>query len=377
MENTKLILKDEGVKIFGGRYTSSKFRSLIETVRVSVEVIADDGAELSMTLISYNEEGASETIATVALEKCECGNLCATYMFDPVSLAVYKNSVEFEVIVEAERTQFVLVSFSATEIIPEKREAIKDKLDNTTVMENGEPGVFVTQKDGSRTVVPRIPKKVLVVGNSLVFGMLTSTPFHYGMCASAPDKDYYHYVSTYIKKFNPDCKFDRLYGSYLEHSESMEMFDDWFYNDCKRYVEGTYGAVTKFTPDLDLIILQMGDNTNTDQKEQNYRTAAYVFMERVKELCPKARIIFVHGWYNNGPRTTRSVIIDLCKKWDIERVDTSDLSSDRANAAYGQTEYYSPKDGLMHPVSERWISHPGDLGMKKIADKIIEKLKFE
>ena len=34
------------------------------------------------------------------------------------------------------------------------------------------------------------------------------------------------------------------------------------------------------------------------------------------------------------------------------------------------------KDGTLKEVSERWITHPGDLGMKMIADLMIEKLGF-
>ena len=242
-----------------------------------------------------------------------------------------------------------------------------------TTLENGEPGVFIKTIDGEKKVVSRIPKKVLFVGNSLVFGMSHG---YYGMCASAPDKDYFHYVSEHIKKFSPDCVFTKLYGSYLEHSENMEMFDDWYYRDAMKQFtvdDNFVSAESMLDPELDLIFLQMGDNVNTEEKFETFKVALNLFIERIKARCPHVRIIFVHSWY--GIHKTGWVVKGVCERWDIERVDISCLHSIETEARDQKT--YIARDGGIGQVSERWISHPGDLGMKKIAERMIDRLALQ
>ena len=361
----KIILNGvSAVKANGNCYLSERFISIADTVVISA---AAKGAGY-MALYAFDKEGNRFEIKTVDFTEAEAG-YTATYEFDPSSLAVYRNADSFEV----ELGVAEVTDFSAKEIIIEPSEMWRDDRNMLTTFEDGTPGVFSKTVSGDKIIVPRIPKKVLFIGNSLVFGMSHG---YYGMCASAPDKDYFHYVSSYIKKFSPDCQFTKLYGSYLEHSENMEMFDDWYYRDAMKQftVDDNYiSAESMLDPELDLVFVQMGDNVNTDEKFETFIKALDIFIERIKGRCPHCRIVFVHSWF--GIHKTGTVVKDVCEKWEVERVNISCLHNLATEARDQKT--YVTRDGSLANVSERWISHPGDLGMKKIAERIIERLGLE
>ena len=363
----KLIEGPSSLKLTEGGYQSEKFVSVADTVKVLV--IGEADAKISMTLYAYDKDGKQFEVKTVGTEERE---FSLSYELDPASLAVYSAADSFNIEIYSEGN-ITVRELSIMEIITEPSDMWRDSLDALTTLEDGTPAVYITTAEGEKKAVARVPKKVLFIGNSLVFGMSHG---YYGMCATAPDKDYFHYVSSYIKKYNPECKFTKLYGSYLEHSENMEMFDDWYYHDAMKQFtvdDNFISADDMLEPDLDLILMQMGDNVNTEEKMQTYKVALYVFMERVKKKCKNARIIFVHSWY--GIFKTGHIIKDVCDKWQVERVDISCLHNISTEAREQKT--YVTRDGSLANVSERWISHPGDLGMKKIADRIIEKLKLE
>ena len=121
--------------------------------------------------------------------------------------------------------------------------------------------------------------------------------------------------------------------------------------------------------DLDLIILQMGDNVGT-QKLSNFRTCTPILLERIKTLCPKARILWVYGWFN-GPLTAPP-ILQFCEEWKLEPVDVLSARTPDSQS-YSGAPYTNP-DGTGGIVKDIWITHPGDLGMERIAWKIIETL---
>lgn len=276
------------------------------------------------------------------------GRFSLSYEYDPINLAVYREMESF---------------FFEIELLPFTRLTI----DEFSAVAS--TAVFDVKLEPSQSVVREkieIPNKMLFVGNSLVFGM----KMMYGMCADAPDKDYFHYVTEYVKTKNPDCVFEKLYGSYYEACESLEAFEKWYYEDANHYTHRP--SSESFTDDIDIIIIQLGDNINTDAKNDTFKTSGDLFIERVKKASPNARIIWVHGWYNRQP--TYDYISSLCERWGIERMDIRDLRCEE-NEAHTQSEYREA-DGTYSPIKDTWKTHPGNKGMKKIAERIIEHLAF-
>jgi hypothetical protein len=286
------------------------------------------------------------------------------YRFDPISLAVYHDSQEFLVEICAEAS--TVLDFSVCEEYEDGVAAAEETPDVTLICEDGSRGIYVKRLDGVRELVPTVPKKGIIMGNSLVLGMFNA----YGMCSSASDKDYFHYVTTEIKKYNPDFTCARVHGSGFEQSETDEAYSKWLYEDPN---PGT-GKPTylSFEPDVDFIIIQLTDNVNTDEKVVKFNERLDTFLEMIKTMCPKARIIWVHGWYNY--LRTADKLKESCERFEIERINIRDLYTVKNQAR--EQKYATRPDGSVIEVPDRWISHPGDLGMKKIADRIIGVLKL-
>ena len=329
-----------------GKTMSESFSSNADSIRVLAA--GESYADIRIAVFQKDKSGQEREIFCKSFF---AGKFAFEYSFDPISLAVYSGAVSFFITLESENG-YRLEKLIAEELIE-------------TVSSDD---WHLTNENASNSK-RKIPDHVLFVGNSLVFGMKK----RYGMCASAPDKDYFHYVTEYIRKHNPVCSFDKLYGSMFEHSETMEAFEHWYHTDCELYADNPIPAKSSFTEDIDLIFLQIGDNINTDEKVANFIKTKDVLVERIRNLCPKARIIWIHGWYNKA--RTESHIRTLCEKWDLERIDISSVRSHETEA-HSQKYYLDMNDGIVKEVSESWITHPGDLGMKKIADLIIDKLGF-
>ena len=129
-------------------------------------------------------------------------------------------------------------------------------------------------------------------------------------------------------------------------------------------------ASTIFDSDTDLIIIQMTDNVNTDAKISVFNKNLDYFITTIKQMCRNARIVWVHGWYNKY--NTYERLIEISKKYSIELIDISTLRCKENESYSGQHCINAVGEKII--VRDTWITHPGNAGMKVIADKIIETL---
>ena len=326
-----------------------RFTTLSDAVRIRARGKVESG-ELVLSLYGINS--ASEKLLHREDRLCE-GEFEISYDFDPINLAVYRDMQGFcaELEIISESAELMLTELSAEEVGAQTDTSEKTEKPSAK---------------GSAKFCGKAPSSMLFIGNSLVFGM----QMNYGMCATAPDKDYFHYVSSYVKSVSPDCKFKKLYGSGFEHCETLDAFERWYSGEDNQYTGSP--SCESFTDDIDLIILQMGDNINTDDKNATFKISGDLLIERIKRSAPHARLIWVHGWYNRQP--TYDYIASLCDRWGIERIDIRDL---RCAANENHTdETFIDKNGEPAPIKDTWRTHPGNLGMKAIAERIIENLGF-
>ncbi len=192
--------------------------------------------------------------------------------------------------------------------------------------------------------------KVLFVGNSLVHGM-----GGYGMCASSPRNDFVYYVSEAIRAVSPDCVFSKLHGAPLEQAESREAAEAWWEN-----------ALPSFESDLDLIVFQVADNVNNDLRKENFNAVLDEMVGRILKLCPKAKFLYVYGWY--AWHVTHEPIERVIAAYSLPSVNLRDLNVKENQGHPGQL--YETPEGLKE-VHDNWITHPGNRGMKLIAERII------
>lgn len=231
------------------------------------------------------------------------------------------------------------------------------------VSPNGNKSVLSIQNDGSFYAIPTIPNKVLFVGNSLLWGMGS-----YGMCASSPRNDYAYLVEQSILDKNKSAVFTKCHGAQFEQAENDA--------EAKAYWNTTPNTITNkpasesFTTDLDLIIMQVSDNVSTDLRQETFNKNLDWLVSQIKIKSPKARIIWVDGWFND--KRTHDTITSVCNKWRIPRTNITDLNGTENQGYSGQT--YEKPNGATGIVSDKWITHPGDTGMRLIADRIISVL---
>ena len=357
---------------------TNKFSTACNMVRVSADISGEfTTARVSVKI--YRHDGNEEVID---LNDCVAGSFCDT--FDAANFAVYHDAKEFRIQIRTLCEEGFLTienlkvcplegiqqSEYYAETFPELMRNLCSGVDSlqtlsvakipTLVSPLGKKFTLAVNDDGTLFSIPNVPEKTVILGNSLLLGMQ-----FYGMCASSPEKDYAYYLHQAILKKNPKAVIEKIFGAPFETAETDELYDTWWENVQPRGIDKTVKDV--FTPDVDLIIVQLGDNVNNTARVNIFEKHAERFISSVKRLSPKARIIWVMGYYNRV--NTYSVLSKLSSKWSFSIVDISDLNV-KENQSYSGAEY-TLEDGSKAIVKDGWITHPGDEGMKKIADRII------
>lgn len=328
-------------------YISDFFSSVSEKVEIEIRGFNTTDRPLQWIINAY-DECDNETVVYRNDLVTEQGTFTVLYYFDAVSLAVYHGAVRFRLAIEG----------------IDNAEEIKELV--ITLCEQN----TIEQEEGNdieeHYVVGKTLRKVLFVGNSLLLGMFNT----YGMCASASDKDYAYYVEKEIRKHYPDCEFYKLHGSAFEHSINDEMYDEWYSNGANAYTGRP--ACESFTNDLDMILLQLTDNVNTPEKVTFFERNVERFLKDIKKNSPNADIIWVHGWYNKSNTITK--VKEICQQYGIVRIDISDLHTKENESYSGQCSIKA--DGTKVIVKDTWITHPGDAGMKEIAERILNRIQL-
>lgn len=328
-------------------YISEFFSSVSDKVEIELSGSIITDKPLLWTINAYDECG-NETVVYRNNIIAEEGTFAIAYYFDAVSLAVYHNAVRFRLAIEGAEN---------IEEIKDLKILVREQ-NTTTEEEYNETGVL--------KVIDKNFRKVLFVGNSLLLGMFNT----YGMCASASDKDYAYYVEKEIKKYYPECIFYKVHGSAFEHSVNDEMYEEWYLKGANAYTKKP--ACESFTNDLDLIVLQLTDNVNTPEKVAFFERNVEYFLTDIKKRSPNAEMIWVHGWYNKNNTITK--VKEMCQKFDIVRIDISDLHTKENESHSGQCSIKA--DGTKVIVKDTWITHPGDKGMKQIAERILNRIQL-
>lgn len=327
-------------------WISENFTSLEDRLQLNIKGYSDGGY---WVLFGHCKDGSKKTLHRQDVR----GALNVSFEFDPISLGVYEGAESFSVEVEGECR---IDHWSLT--IPENDTHCGDVF---AKVENGMVGIGT--KDNAKTI-SIIPKKVLYIGNSLLLGMYDT----YGMCSTAPDKDYYHIVSEAILERSPDCVLTKLRGSFLEQATSTEEYQKAFL--CEKDTRLGITPAECFTDDLDLIFVQLMDNVNNPEKLAAFKQNAPVFLDAVRERCPNARIMWVYGWYMKPD--VLPTILDICGQRGVETVNISPAHIKENEAYSGQISVVPGAEPAVVP--DLWISHPGDGGMKAISEIIIKRL---
>ncbi len=224
---------------------------------------------------------------------------------------------------------------------------------------NGTKFRLLVDNNGNLSTVSSVPNRVAVFGNSI---LSHSWLKGMGMAASDPNKDYFSLVKSYILSKNPRASVVRGNGA------------DWESDPNNR--RGTFDSKMKqsLSNDTDIVILQFGDNLNTDEKRKNLETDIPNLINWIRTASPKALIYWVGIYYASPDFVER--IKRICQPLDVTFVDIYQYSKD-AKYKSEMGKVLRLPDGSNYTITNAGVaSHPGDLGHKAIADEIIKHFLF-
>lgn len=264
---------------------------------------------------------------------------------------------------------------------------------------------------GEIVTIPLIPNKGAFFGNSLITGFV-----EYGMAASQATKDWYYLVTTYLKTINSSfvakqrhsaTKFEGLTDVETANATIQEIF------------------LNNLDGDENLVIVQLGDNVNTDEKNVAFHTTCAMALKAIRQKCPKARVVWIGMWYASTEKY--NVIKQACEDTGCEYVFFDGLNDSSAQnviggktyhessasrsitgvteviensstnitvkfTAGGETSYettmdvdsYTPLSGTTlqyvghYEVIQSYgvASHPGDEGFRRIANRVLYELGY-
>ena len=213
---------------------------------------------------------------------------------------------------------------------------------------------------GTLSAVSTIPTNVQIFGNSLTSYYKDGFP---ALGATDQDHDWYHYVTDYIKSANSSAVIGprRNVAPWEQNTDRNSQFNTLIRPN--------------LSADTDLVILQLGDNVNSDDLHANFANDVMDLLKNIKAISPKAKIYFVGMWFCGWQDMLDSARA-ACRKYDGTFVDITDLANDPSNKAYIGEVVTLPDGTTKTLTSEGEANHPGNAGYKKIADRIIDSLDF-
>lgn len=268
---------------------------------------------------------------------------------------VYENRMSQSNLI-TERLDETLINFD-NEItsINSKLISLEGNKNDSLTSPNGNKYIIQVDNDGNLFTVPVIPKKVLFIGNSLLLGHGT-----FGMCATDSKNDYYYHVKEYLKTFNPEVICDKQHGAPFEQTETQPGIDSWIASN-----------INNKATDYDLVVIQLGDNVNNDARNELFKTSCKQLLQAIRNHMPRARVVWAGEWYYTAQR--QEIISKGCVETGSTFIDIVDLTINENRGAIG--DIITADNGTQTTVTSSGVaSHPGNKGMKAIADRLIEKL---
>lgn len=198
----------------------------------------------------------------------------------------------------------------------------------------------------------------LAIGNSITLHNECSYWWNkVGMAASDAEHDYYHLVVDYLESLNSEVvAYPYNYSVWetqsTDRDETLEFID------------------FLLSEKLDLVTIQLGENAkDISTFEQDYAS----LIKYISEKAPNAQIVVIGDFWSNGDR-------DFLKKKACETCNVTyvPLEGIRDNKDYycGLGTVVYDAEGTSHVVEHSGVaSHPGDEGMKAIADIVINEIK--
>lgn len=193
-------------------------------------------------------------------------------------------------------------------------------------------------------------KKICFLGNSITLhAPCPEIGWHgnWGMAASAPEKDYCHRIMTEVKKKDPSAGFLIVQGAEWERH---------FWAEPAEYPDALM-QIPKFDPDI--VVLRLAENVSKENCALHDFEAGYAALCDFLSGNGRRQLLLTDGfWYS--PWTQ-----DAIRK-TAERFGGMLLLSDLGNQSEMKAVGLFKHSGV--------AAHPGDEGMKVIAERVCDRL---
>ena len=179
-----------------------------------------------------------------------------------------------------------------------------------------------------------------------------------GMAASCEENDYVHQISKWLEVNCNEVVETKAYNFYAwevqanDRAETLQLLDKYL------------------SDDLDLVTIQLSENVS------NVST----FQEDFEELCryiirksPSAQIIVIDDFWDSGEKS--SMKENAARACNVDFVSLNEI---KGNADYqaGLGTIVYDQNGNEHVIEHEGVAgHPGDKGMKYIAEAVEKKIE--
>lgn len=218
-------------------------------------------------------------------------------------------------------------------------------------------GIKVDDK-GNLVAFPLTPSKVLIMGNSL-----TLASGQIGMAASNQSSDYYSLVKNKLMSLNSNAVVKPRLGAGQWETETTSAGRQKVFDEI---------ISPQLDADTDIVIVQLIDNINNDDKKATFEADAETLIRNIKSKAPKSRVFWVARWFADD--NLLAELKEACQAAGATQIDITDIArmSD-TKSSIGATR--TGADGTTWTVkSAGEAAHPGDKGMQLIADRVSEAI---
>lgn len=202
-------------------------------------------------------------------------------------------------------------------------------------------------KHNERDYTKKVVKRVLILGNSIVrHPPLPSIGWNnnWGMAASSIDSDFVHILIRNIKAKDSGCQV--MYENIADFEAG---YTKWDYRKADTFV--------RFNPDI--IIMRIAENVNDKLASKNDFVDYYDNLINYIDTGKHAMIFVCNGWWKN--------------KYVNKLLE--DYADQRGFPFINQTILYSPETIATGEYKNQDVQqHPNNLGMRRIAESIWEKI---
>lgn len=312
-----------------------------------------------------------------------------SFTFDPASLVVYKNanSETFQVILNAisdSPTEGFTGTFTIEDIEINSLDALqqselysqklRELLNNITAKiseietsTNTEKVILtspsnqkfqlIVSDNGELTAKRLNYQKVLYLGNSLLLGSNTDgehgRPF--GLAATSFDESYQAKLNKLLNITDYTCKHDAVFEQCINDSDAISYIN-------------TLDSV--MTHDTDLVIVQIGDNVNTEARYNTFIKNFDLLIKKIKSINANTTIVIAGAWFDSYNLTPW--FSDYARLNNVLFTNLNALNTKENMGIAGAIQ--TCDDGTQIVIQSAWATHPGDKGFTAIANAIYKTI---